>query len=468
MGWASNDNFMNMQDSARSNEQGASPRDVVGVDAFLEENPELQYVDCVFADLCGVVRGKRIARGALAEVFETGLAIPHTIYFLDARGEMVERGGPNPLNIDGEGIAWPVAGTLTRVNWSQRPHGQVLMTLCDAKGHPYFGEPRNVLERVVGRFDSLELLPSVGCAFEFYLFDRERSKNGIPQPPDAAAGQSAAVYSINEIDRFDGVLTGIAEAADIQGLPPLTTASEPGLGRFKITIAPADAVRAGDHAVFLRQIVRAVARKRGLDATFMAKPYLALPGSALEIAVALEHSSGRDVFFDAASGPSEALRAAVAGVQALTSDAIALFAPNANAYRRFAAGGVARNKRWGINNKTAAIAAGGATVEMRRIEHRLAGADANPYLALAAVLAGIHHGMSEGLDPGAPFDGNAATFVDQTMPFAIDPALVALENGSILREYLGPAYVDLYCATKRAELARFRNHIPAHEYDWYL
>lgn len=471
MGRASNDNFMNMHDSARSNGQGASIHDVAGVDAFLEENPELQYVDCVFADLCGVVRGKRLHRDALADVFEIGLAIPYTIYFLDARGDMVDTvdtSARGVANGDAEGVAWPVAGTLTRVNWSQRPHGQVLMTLCDAKSRPYFGEPRNVLERVVDRFDSLELVPSVGCAFEFYLFDRERTKNGIPQPPDAAPDAQGAVYGITDFDRFDGVLTGIAEAADIQGLPPLITTSQSVPGHFKIALGAVDAVRAGDHAVFLRQIVRAVARKRGLDATFMAKPYLALPGSALEIAVTLEHSSGRDVFFDAANGTSEALRAAIGGVQALTSDAIALFAPNANAYRRFAAGGVARNKRWGINNKTTAINVAGATVEMRRIEHRLAGADANPYLALAAVLAGIHHGMSNDLDPGAPFDGNAAAFVDQTMPFAIDPALVALENGSILREYLGPAYVDLYCATKRAELERFRTHIPAHEYDWYL
>ena len=105
---------------------------------------------------------------------------------------------------------------------------------------------------------------------------------------------------------------------------------------------------------------------------------------------------------------------------------------------------------------------------MHSIEHRVAGSDANPYLALAAILAGIHHGMNDGLDPGPPFEGDAVTFVDQTMPFAIDAALVALENGSILREYLGPTFVDLYCATKRVELERFRNHIPAHEYDWYL
>jgi glutamine synthetase len=343
---------MNDHGSARSGGHGTSMFDAAGVDAFLEENPELQYVDCVFADLCGVVRGKRISRDALRGVFETGLAIPYTIYFLDARGELVEDVTRLTSGDSAEGVAWPVAGTLTRVNWSQRPHAQVLMTLCDAKGNPYFGEPRNVLERVVGRFDSLALVPAVGFAFEFYLFDRERAKSGVPQPPVAASQSASAVYGIADIDRFDGVLTGIAEAADMQGLPAITTSSEAAHGRFKIALDPSDAVRAGDHAVFLRQIVRAVARKRGLDATFMAKPYLALPGSAMEITIAIEHRSGRDVFADGpAKGASDALRAALGGLQATMADSIALFAPNANAYRRFHKGGAARNKRWAFNNR---------------------------------------------------------------------------------------------------------------------
>ena len=457
---------MNLQGSARSNGHGASVFDVAGVNAFLEQNPELQYVDCVFADLCGVVRGKRIARDALASVFETGLAIPYTIYFLDARGEMVEQLGRAVSNGAAEGIAWPVAGTLTRVNWSQRPHGQVLMTLCDAKGQPYFGEPRNVLERVVGRFDGLGLAPSVGCSFEFYLFDRERTKGGIPQPPAVPQESASTVYGISDVDRFDGVLTGIVEAADIQGLPPLVTTPHGAPGRFKVSLEPSEAVRAGDHAVLLRQVVRAVARKRGLDATFMAKPYLALPGNAMHAHVKLENAAGEPVFTDDA--PGSALRGAVAGLQTVMAESIALFAPNANAYRRFRTGGAARNKRWGFNNATTALSVGSGADGALHIEHRVAGADANPYLSLAAILAGIHHGMTEELDPGQPSDGNAVAFVDQTMPFAIDAALVALENGSILREYLGPTYVDLYCATKRAELERFRNHIPAHEYDWYL
>lgn len=459
---------MQLKDGARSVERGASTFDAAEVTAFLEQNPELQYVDCVFADLCGVVRGKRIARDALIGVFEQGLAIPTTIYFLDARGDMVDALSPGGPRREQDGVAWPVAGALTRVNWSQRPHAQVLMTLCDAQGRPYFGEPRNVLERVVGRFDNLGLVPQIGCAFEFYLFDRERAKDGAPQPPAPPADASTAVYGISDVDRFDAVITGVVEAADTQGLPPLATVSE-GAGRFRIAFDPTDAVRAGDHAVFLRQIVRAVARKRGLDATFMAKPFLALPGSAMALTIGLEDGAGRDMFADrTAKSAGEALLAALGGLQAVMADSIALFAPNANAYRRFRAGGAARNKRWGFNNPTTALNVTGGAGLRRRIEHRVPGADANPYLAIAAALAGVHHGMSEGLDPGQPFDGDAAKFVDQTMPFAIDAALVALENGSILREYLGPNYIDLYCATKRGELERFRNHIPAHEYDWYL
>jgi glutamine synthetase len=343
------------------------------------------------------------------------------------------------------------------------------MTLCDAKGRPYFGEPRNVLERVVGRFDDLGLIPSLGCTFDVYLFDREHAKNGVPEPPAAPVESASAVYGISQQDRFDAVMTGIVEAAATQGLPAITATSEAAPGRFRIAVEPADAVRAGDHAVFLRQIVRAVARERGLDATFMAKPFLALAGSALAVQVGLEERAGRDAFADdPAEGIGEALRSSLGGLQALMAESIALFAPNANAYRRFRGGGAARNKRWGLDNGSTVLSVTGGAEAVRRIEHRMAGADANPYLAFAAILAGIHHGLSEGLDPGQPFAGDAATFVDQTMPFAIDAALVALENGSILREYLGPAYVDLYCATKRAELERFRNHIPAHEYDWYL
>ena len=130
--------------------------DAAEVAAFLSENPNVQYVDCVFVDLCGNVRGKRIASAELEAVFRSGLAVPTSIYFLDARGDVAERA---LAGAGATGTAWPVAGSLTCVSWAQRPHGQVLMSLTDAKGVPYFGEPRNVLKRVIRRFEEFDVVP---------------------------------------------------------------------------------------------------------------------------------------------------------------------------------------------------------------------------------------------------------------------------------------------------------------------
>ncbi len=464
---------MNVYKRAQSDEYGASRIDAAEFDAFLQENPHIQYIDCVFADLCGVVRGKRIARSDLERVFESGLQIPYTFYFLDARGDMVDplgRGSPDGVP---DGTAWPVPGTLTRVNWSQRPHGQVLMTLCDAKSEPYFGEPRNVLRRVVDRFADLELAPVVASELQFYLLDRERAKTGLPQQPvapDAASVAGPSTYAISDVDRYDEVLAAITDAAQTQGLCAAATPAKSASGQFEIGLKhAADAERAGDHAVFVRQVVRAVARQHGLDASFMAKPYLGLAGNSMHVHVSVKHRSGKNVFDDGSDKGSDLMHFAIGGLQAVMAESMALFAPNVNAYRRFGANAaMPRNKRWGYDNRSTGIRIPGGAAETRRIEHRVAGADANPYLVMAAVLTGIHHGISQSIDPGQPFEGNASTFVDQTIPSSIDTALLALENGSIMREYLGRAYIDLYCATKRTELERFRNFIPAHEYDWYL
>jgi glutamine synthetase len=148
-------------------------------------------------------------------------------------------------------------------------------------------------------------------------------------------------------------------------------------------------------------------------------------------------------------------------------EALALFAPSVNAFRRFSGSrAVARNRRWGYGNPSANMSFETRN-DMAMIEHRVAAADACPYLVIAAVLAGVHHGISQNIEAGAPVDADPVAFVDPTFPVNIDGALLALENGSVMREYLGPTYVDLYCATKRAEVDRFREVIPLHEYDWY-
>ncbi len=441
---------MNVHRSALSDEAGASRLGAAEVAAFLSENPNVQYLDCVFVDLCGNVRGKRIACGELDELFRNGLSIPASIYFLDARGDVVDA---LAANAGAPGTAWPVAGTLTHVSWAQRPHGQVLMALRDSKGEPYFGEPRNVLRRVVKRFDEFDVAPGVGIEIDAFIVDRERGKSGLPQETTAADG---AVW--------EPIRKDIAIAAEAQALPPL--AIEGGLPRIRIGFAvQGDAVAAADHVVFFRQVVGAGAPPHKRDAHVMARPFLKRAGSSMRVMVDVKRA-GESVF--SSDSGRDLARFAAGGLQALMAESIALFAPSVNAFRRFSGeAGTARNKRWGYSNASANISvAVGGDVEPR-IEHRVAGADANPYLAIAAVLAGVHYGIGQNIDPGQSSDGDVSAFVDPTLPLNIDGALLTLENGSVMREYLGPTYVDLYCATKRTELERFRDFIPAHEYDWY-
>jgi glutamine synthetase len=447
---------------------------IVEWDAFGKANPGLESLDCLFVDLCGTIRGKRYPAFEGGKVFKSGLQIPFTLYLLDARGETTDATGRGYSDGDPDGVAWPVAGSLSRTACIPNRQGQVLMTLKDEKGQPYFAEPRNVLDRVLARFAELELTPTVAAELEFFVFDRERSADGAPQPPlvpgTTMRETSISVYGIEDLDRYRAFLDDIMTGAKLQGVPATTASSEHAPGQFEINLHhQGDARLAADHAVFLKQIVRNAARLHGMDASFIAKPYLDAPGSGLHIHVSLMDKTGRNIFDDAGALGSLAMRSAVAGLQAVMGEAMAVFAPNVNSYRRFVPNAFTpMNRRWGYNNRSTGIRIPAGPSDARRIEHRVSGADANPYLAIAAVLAGVHHGLSKKLDPSAPFEGNAAGFTDPTVQFNLDGALAAMEAGPVMAEYFGPAYVDVYCAAKRVELSRFRRHIPKVEYDWYL
>jgi glutamine synthetase len=454
--WASGgpgESHMNVHRSALSEEAGAARLDAAEADAFLNDNPEVKYVDCIFVDLCGNVRGKRIARGELESAFREGLAIPYTIYFLDARGEIVEPLTRAASAGGATGTAWPVPGTLTRVSWAQKPHGQVLMSLRDASDAPYFGEPRNVLKRVLRRFEGIDAVPVVGAQIQFQLVERDRTKNALALPSTAL-----------DATEVEALRNTILDAAAVQGLPGLRVSKAASPLQFDVELsAPTDALKAADHLVFARQVVRAVARRHQRDATFMAKPFLDTAASGMRFEIDMRRA-GEDTTADG----GDLIRSAVGGVQTLMAELMALAVPNPNAFRRFSgADALPRNRRWGYLNASANISIIPGAGDAPLVALRMAGADANPYLVIAAYLAAVHHGVSRHLEPTQPAEGDVSGFVDPTLPMSLDAALLALENGSILREYLDPAYVDLYCATKRAELERFRNVIPAHEYDWY-
>jgi glutamine synthetase len=402
------------------------------------------------------------------------MQIPHTIYLMDANGEMTNPFGKGHGDGDPDGTAWPVPGTLSPVWGSGAPRAQMLMSLRDEKGVATPSEPRAALERVLDQFKALKLKPVAALELEFYLIDKDRDARGYPQPPlcprRGVRESTASVYGIEDLDRYEAFLTALREATTLQNVPMTATSKEYAPGQFEANLKhQTDAIFAADHAVFLKQIVKATARAQGFDATFMAKPYGDKSGSGLHVHVSLVDEKGRNVFDDGSPSGSDTLRHAIGGLQALMPESMALFAPTINSYRRFEPDMFAPvNRRWGINNRSAGLRVPVGPHDARRVEHRVAGADANPYLVLAAILAGILHGLNRKLDPGAPATANVSREPDRTLPFVIDDALLRLENAQMLPNFLGEETLALYRESKRIEVERFRRIVSVAEYDWYL
>ncbi|MGH6878635.1 MAG: glutamine synthetase family protein [Rhizomicrobium sp.] len=443
-------------------------------DAFFEAETDLEFLDAVIPDLCGTLRGKRFPIAEAPRLFAHGMPIPQSIYLMDARGDMTNAFGRGFSDGDPDGTAWPLPGTLSRVWAKGAPRAQMLMSVCDETGAPDPGEPRAALERVLERYTDAGLVPVAALELEFYLIDPARIEHRAPQPPlDPRSGtreSAISVFGLDDLDRYEGFLSTLTEAARRQRVPLSAASKEYAAGQFEANLKhQQDARLAADHAVFLKQIVKEAARASGFEATFMPKPYLDRVGSGLHIHLSILDKEGRNVFAGPDQTGSELLRHAIGGLQALMPESMVLFAPSQNSWRRFQPDMFAPvNRSWGFNNRSAGMRIPAGPDESRRIEHRVAGADANPYLALAAVLVGVHHGLLKKLDPGAPAKGNVSREPDSSLPVTIDEALAKLATAETLPAYLGEQTLALYRETKRIETERLRRIIPPAEYDWYL
>jgi glutamine synthetase len=443
-------------------------------EALRKAHPDIKHIDAVLADVIGVLRGKRLPIDGANHLFESGMQIPHSIYLMDAHGEMTNPLGRGFGDGDPDGTAWPIPGTITPVWTPAGPRAQMLMSLRDAQGTVDPAEPRAALTRVLEHFADLKLTPVCALELEFYLIDRARDAHGAPQPPldprTGAREQVASVYGVDDLDRYQEFLKTLSQAVALQRVPMSATSKEYAPGQFEANLKhQTDVHRAADHAVFLKQIVKSAALANGFEATFMAKPYADAAGTGLHIHMSLIDEAGRNVFNNGTPEGSPLLHHAIGGLQALMPESMALFAPNANSYRRFQPDMFAPvNRRWGVNNRSVGLRIPAGPDEARRVEHRVAGADANPYFALAAVLAGVHYGIAKKIDPGTPATGNVSRNPDMALPFTIDEALAKLEHAIGLAPYIGEETLALYRETKRIETQRLRRIITVPEYGWYL
>jgi glutamine synthetase len=348
------------------------------------------------------------------------------------------------------------------------------VSMYDHDRSPFFGDPRHALERVVGRFAPLGLKPVMAVELEFYLVDRERTPAGHAQPPrqplTGRREHKTQINSMQELDEYSAVLAAIDAAAREQELPVGSVLAEYGPGQFEVNLHHvADPLLACDHAIRLKRLVKGVALQFGMEATFMPKPYRDQAGSGAHLHVSLVDATGHNVF--AADDPqgSPLLRHAIGGLAATMNDAMAICAPTANSYRRFQPEAyVPLNPSWSVNNRGVAFRVPHGPPASRRVEHRIAGADANPYLLAAIVLAGMHLGLTRRLDPGPVLAGNAYRDTTPTIPQSWPEALAVFERSEFAQEYLGERLARLYAQTRRGEMMDFQASVPAIDYDWYL
>ncbi len=458
-----------------SPEIDSEPEDPVAAARLLfERQPELRWIDLVLPDTNGVFRGKRVPRDEAVEVLEHGLKLVGSLYGLDILGDNVEETGLAMATGDRDQIAVPVDGRILPMPWTGEPAAQMLMTMLAEDGTPFFADPRQVLGQVLGRFGELGLTPVVACELEFYLIDRERTAEGAPQPPcspySGRRDWSTQVLSLDDLDARRQVLSEASAALEAQGVPVTSSLSEYAPGQFEINLHHLDDAQAAcDHAMLMKRAVRGVARSHGLDATFMAKPYRDMAGSGLHIHVSLVDGQGRNIFAAAGGEGDSRLRHAVGGLMASLPESIAVLAPNANSYRRFKLGSYApTGASWGVENRTVSLRVLGGEGAARRVEHRVAGADANPYLVMAAVLAGIHHGLVSRLDPGPPVDGNAYDKAAPSLARHWAHALDAYDDGRILPRYFGERYHQHFGVLKRIEFERYEAEVSPLDHAWYL
>jgi glutamine synthetase len=443
--------------------------------SFLDQNPDVESIHVLWTDMCGVARGKVLRRDELAPAWRDGRFLPISALVLDVTGQDVPETGLVFDEGDRDMLLWPVPGSMVRVPWAGVPSAQYITTIHDLDGTPHYADPRNLLETMVRRFKTdLNMTPVGAVELEFFLMDRAAALAGKPTAPKAlineARPQHYQAYYIQDTEDFAPFFHDLYAMCEAQGLPAKTLISEYAPGQMEIVLRHrADVLKACDEAIMLKRLIKNVAERHGLAATFMAKPYSAWTGSGMHIHVSLADDQGENLFATDDPAANPLLMQALGGLKATMAEAMLIFAPNANSYRRFRRNSyapVAAN--WGINNRTVSLRVPAGPSKACHIEHRPAGADANPYLVMAAVLAGMHHGIMTKANPGPAVTGNGYAGRAKPIPVNWHAAIEAFRRAAILKAYFGKPFIDAFSTLKEVEADRFYSEPTSRDFEWYL
>lgn len=427
-----------------------------------------KFVDAFLIDLNGVERGKRLPAKDAAKIEKSALRFPRSLIGVDIWGNDVFDNGLVVDTGDSDGLCPLVAPGLKPAPWARTPTLQAQVMMAEANGAPFGADPRQTLLNAQARARAMGFTPVAALELEFYLLTRDFDDLGRPLPPKGANGKrvrEGRVYAMAELDAYGAFLSDLYAACDAQGLPLDAAVIEAGPSQFEVNLKhQADIIAAADQAVWLKRAIRGVADRHGYAASFMAKPFGDLPGNGMHAHMSFLDAKGANAFEN-----EKTLLQAIGGLIATMQEGMILFAPHLNSWRRFQESSHAPTRAaWGRENRTASIripADGGADT---RFEHRVAGADANPYLVLAAILHGALYGLEKKMTPPPALAGNAYASDAPRLDIGWRAALAAFDEGRALKPAFGPLFAQVYGALKRQEMRAADRRVTDFEYDSYL
>lgn len=433
---------------------------------FVARYPSLEWIDILMFEVNGIGRGKRIRPQELASFAGKGPMFPSTVYIMDARGSCAEETGRLWETGDPDLQFKILADTLKPVAVGGTTHAQCVMVPVEDDGGL---DPRRILQRQVAALNAAGQDPVTAVELEFYVSAASpsghfelKTPQGLMDNPDFQQ-----LYQFEELDAAAPFIDDIYRICEAQGLPVDAVLQEAGPGQYEINLKhKKDVTEAALDALLLKRAVKAAARAHNMEATFMAKPHHDWSGSGMHIHVSLVDEKGDNLFSGDPISPL--FRNALGGLRETMPHFMAIWAQSANAYRRYQPRSyVPMAAHWGYNNRTVSLRVLNTSPAATRVEHRIAGADANPYLVLASVLAGIRHGIAKGMDPGPEVTGNAAESPSLECPTHWINALARFETSDVVREAFGPAFQDVYYKLKTSERVAFERIVTSLDHQWY-
>ena len=395
-------------------------------------------------DLNGQLRGKRVSTDMAAKQ----MRMPLSVLNIDIFGADIEA---SPLVFktgDQDGIMETVGREPIPLPWVAGEAFLDLRVMHNEDGTPFKGDPRIALTNVLECFSGKGWQVIAACELEFFLLEDGGNLTPPINPKTGRRLSSTEILSMRELDGFDAFFNDVTEGARAMGLGDLTITGEAGIGQFEVTMAHGPALHIADNVIFLKELIKGTARNHGMAATFMAKPFAAESGNGLHTHFSVLNAVGENIFCN-----ETLLKSAVAGCLQAFEASTLFFAPYANSFERFVAGAHApTSATWGYENRTVAVRIPSGPKAATRIEHRVAGGDANPYLMFASIFGAALEGIEANAKPPTPTIGNAYT-QPVAMPGLLPDLTAAIKGlgNPLLTKFMPATILKNLAATKTQE-----------------